>query len=446
MTLVIVTILLLGYVLIATSELTKINKAAVAVFAGTVGWVLYICYGADFVMMMHSREYFDWLSGASATSLAVKQYIAQNIYLKYVGHGAEIALFLLATMTIVEILENNGCFDFLKQMMRTRRSKRLLWIISVVTFVLSANLDNITTAMMMAVMMNSIVPGRKHRQIYGAAIVIAVACGGALTVIGDPTGLVLWTNGHVTATNFSMSLALPCMLSWLLPTWWLSRQLPENIDSQWSTMPYRGDDTRLNTWQRLVMLFVGIGGLWFIPTFHDITQLSPFLGALCVLSVLWIVNEVMNRKLVDVDKMIHRRTPRTMQYAVIQRILFVMGIMLAIGVTIETGAVAWLADLCDTHIGNVWVMAALSGLLSMVLDSFASALSFFSLYPDAPQNDIYWKLVSYSTAMGGNILLFSSVSGIVIMKMERISIAWFFKNVGWVSLVAWMLGIALIVA
>jgi Na+/H+ antiporter NhaD/arsenite permease-like protein len=113
MTLVIVTILLLGYVLIATSELTKINKAAVAVFAGTVGWVLYICYGADFVMMMHSREYFDWLSGASATSLAVKQYIAQNIYLKYVGHGAEIALFLLATMTIVEILENNGCFDFL---------------------------------------------------------------------------------------------------------------------------------------------------------------------------------------------------------------------------------------------------------------------------------------------------------------------------------------------
>ncbi len=446
MTLVIVTILLLGYVLIATSELTKINKAAVAVFAGTVGWVLYICWGADFVMKMHSAEYIDWLGGASATSLAVKQYIAQNIYLKYVGRGAEIALFLLATMTIVEILDNNGCFDFIKQIMRTRRSKRLLWIISVVTFVLSANLDNITTATMMAVMMHSIVPGRKHRQIYGAAIAIAVTCGGALTVIGDPTGLVLWTNGYVTATSYSMSLALPCMLSWVLPTWWLSRQLPENIDSQWSTMPYRGDDTRLNTWQRLVMLFVGIGGLWFIPTFHDITQLSPFLGALCVLSVLWIVNEVMNRKLVDVDKMIQRRTPRALQYAVIQRILFVMGIMLAIGVTIETGAVAWLADLCDAHIGNVWVMAALSGLLSMVLDSFASALSFFSLYPDAPQNDIYWKLVSYSTAMGGNILLFSSVSGIVIMKMERISIAWFFKNVGWVSLVAWMLGMALIVA
>ena len=211
-------------------------------------------------------------------------------------------------------------------------------------------------------------------------------------------------------------------------------------------MPYRGDDTNLKKWQRLVMLFVGVGGLWFIPTFRDITQLSPFLGALCVLSVLWIVNEVMNRKLVDVDKMIQRRTPRALQYAVIQRILFVMGIMLAIGVTSETGAIAWLADLCDAHIGNVWVMAALSGLLSMVLDSFASALSFFSLYPDAPQNDIYWKLVSYSTAMGGNILLFSSVSGIVIMKMERISIAWFFKNVGWVSLVAWMLGMALIVA
>jgi Na+/H+ antiporter NhaD/arsenite permease-like protein len=126
MTLIIVAILLIGYVLIATSSMTKINKAAAAIFAGTVGWVLYICYGSDFVMSQHPSEYIDFLGGANPTSVAVKEYISRNVFLKYVGRGAEIVLFLLATMTIVEVLNNNGCFDFLKQMMRTRKSKKLL--------------------------------------------------------------------------------------------------------------------------------------------------------------------------------------------------------------------------------------------------------------------------------------------------------------------------------
>ena len=209
MTLIIVAILLIGYVLIATSSMTKINKAAAAIFAGTVGWVLYICYGSDFVMSQHPSEYIDFLGGANPTSVAVKEYISRNVFLKYVGRGAEIVLFLLATMTIVEVLNNNGCFDFLKQMMRTRKSKKLLWVMTMITFVISANLDNLTVTTMMLVMMHEIVPNRRQRMIYGSAIVIAASCGGALTVIGDPTGLVLWTKGSVTATNFSVSLGCP---------------------------------------------------------------------------------------------------------------------------------------------------------------------------------------------------------------------------------------------
>ena len=160
MTLIIVAILLIGYVLIATSSMTKINKAAAAIFAGTVGWVLYICYGSDFVMSQHPSEYIDFLGGANPTSVAVKEYISRNVFLKYVGRGAEIVLFLLATMTIVEVLNNNGCFDFLKQMMRTRKSKKLLWVMTMITFVISANLDNLTVTTMMLVMMHEIVPNR----------------------------------------------------------------------------------------------------------------------------------------------------------------------------------------------------------------------------------------------------------------------------------------------
>ena len=120
---------------------------------------------------------------------------------------------------------------------------------------------------------------------------IAANCGGVLTVIGDPEGLVLWNMGAVTATSYSASLALPCLIAWILPTWWIGRSLPERMEVDSVVMPYRGDDTNLNVWQRLLMLVVGIGGLWFIPTFHNITKLSPFLGALCVLSIVWVVNE-----------------------------------------------------------------------------------------------------------------------------------------------------------
>ena len=183
-------------------------------------------------------------------------------------------------MTIVEILNNNGCFDFISQLLRTRKSKKMIWTLSIVTFLISINLDNLTTTVMMLTIMHGIIPSRRQRMFYGAAVLLAANCGGALTVIGNPEGLVLWNMGAVTATSFPMSLLLPCLAAWLIPTYLIARQLPERVDTEWIVMPYRGDDTRLNVWQRLVMLFVGIGGLWFIPTFHNITKLSPFLGAL----------------------------------------------------------------------------------------------------------------------------------------------------------------------
>lgn len=460
MALIIVSILIVGYVLIAMGHVTKMNKAAIAMFAGTVGWVLYICYGTDFVMSQHPREYSDFLSGAAATSANVKQFIAQNIFIKYVGKGAEIVLFLLSTMTIVEILDNNGCFDFLSEWMRTRSSRRLLWTMAGITFLISANLDNLTTTTMMLVIMHKLLPNRRQRMVFGSAIVLAANCGGALTVIGDPNGLLLWTNGAVTATSFSASLALPCLMAWLLPTWWLGRSLPSHVELQSTAMPYRGDDTNLNRWQRLLMLFVGIGGLWFIPTFHNITKLSPFLGALCVLSVLWIVNEVVNRKLMNIDQMIQRPTPRVLQYGIIQLMLFVMGVMLAIGAVRETGIIYHIEQFCHANIHNVWIMGVIAGVSSCVIDTFATCMSFFSLHQviDAQQlrlfsdsdymsafvtNGMYWKIIAYCSAMGGNVLLLGSMSGLALMKMEHIHVGWYFKHVGAVAAIGSALGLVL---
>ena len=444
MTLIIVTMLIIAYVLIATGHLTGVNKAAIAMFLGTIGWVVYVCWGSDFVMDQHPGEYMEWLAGNQATSESVKYFIENNVFLKYVGEAAAIVLFLLATMSIVELLNNNGCFDFITEWIRTRNSKRLLWTITLATFILSANLDNLTTTTMMLVIMHNILQNSRQRMYVGSAIVLAANCGGCFTVIGDPIGLILWGDGAVTASHFSAYLAIPAILAWVIPTILINKELPDRLDTAWSPSPYRGDDTRLNRWQRVVMLIVGIGGLWFIPTFHNITKLAPFLGALCVLSVLWVVNEAFNHKLIASDRTTLRRIPMSLQYGVVQQLLFVMGIMLGMGVVTETGVWSDVAGWFDTYIHDIWMIGIGAGFLSSIVDSFTIAISNISLYTvgvgDVATNGAYWKVIAYTTAVGGTLLSIGSISGLALMRAEHVSLAWYIKHVTPKVLLGWLLG------
>ena len=195
--------LLLSYLLIATGHLTGVNKAAIAMFLAAIGWVVYICWGQDFVNMLHPGQYAEFLAGRESTTETVKDFIYDSVFLKHVGKAAAIVMYLLATMSIIEILNNNGCFDFVSEWIRTRNPNRLLWTITLATFILSANLDNLTTTIVMLVIMHQIVRSRPQRMLIGSAIVLAAVCGGCFTVIGDPTGLLLWANDAVTATQFS---------------------------------------------------------------------------------------------------------------------------------------------------------------------------------------------------------------------------------------------------
>lgn len=458
----IVILLLLGYLLIGTSHLTNINKAAIAMFLGAVSWVLYICFGSDFVHEQYPHEYMEYIALSGSSGGGVKEFIYNSIFLKYVGKAAAIVMFLLATMSIIEILNNNGCFDFVTECVRTRSSKRFLWIITLLTFIVSANLDNFTTTAMMLVIMHNIVQNRKQRMFIGCAIVLAANTGGCFTVIGEPTGVAMWGDGLVTATNFSAYLALPAIAAWTIPTYFISRELPEHLDVSWSVSAYRGDDTSLNRWQRLAMLFIGIGGLWFIPTFHSLTKLSPFLGALCVLSVLWVVNEVFNRKKMDADLLAtQKRMPLSIQYGSIQQILFVMGIMLGLGVVSETGFFSDISKWFDYNVHNVWAIGIVNGIISSMVDSFTVAMTNLSMYHvveeyqlaqwvDADymanfiQNGAYWKIVTFSTAVGGCLLCFANPSGIALMKMEHINVGWYIKNCTFKVLLGWLAGFAIL--
>ena len=454
MTLIIVLMLVFSYVLIATGHLTGVNKAAIAMFLGTISWVVFVIWGDDFVQSQHATEYAEFLAGDVSTSKTVKYFIYDNLFLKYVGRAAAIVMFLLATMSIIEILNNNGCFDFISEWIRTRNSKRLLWTITLATFVLSATLDNLATTMLMLVIMHGTVKNRSQRMLIGSAIVLAACSGGCFTVIGDCTGLLLWGDEAVTATHFSAYLAIPALAAWIVPTILINRELPSRLDIEWQVAPYRGDDTRLNRWQRLVMLIVGIGGLWFVPTFLSLTRLSPFLGALCVLSVLWVVNEAFNRKLMNADQMSQRRFPRVLQYGAIQQMLFVMGIMLGFGAVTETGVLTTIAQWIESTIGNIWIIGAISGALSSCIDMFTIAISDISIAQslhgmtdvagDYAQNGAYWLIVAFSTGIGGCLLSVGSICGIALMQMEHIRMGWYVRRIAPKVLAGWLLGMGIL--
>lgn len=455
MSIVILCVIILCYILIATERLTNINKAAIAIFAGTLSWVLYISYGTDFLMDLHKIDYMDSLKGAIPTSDAAKSFIWKTIFLPNVGLCAEVVLFLLATMTIVEILHNNGCFDFVTVWLRTKNSRLLMWKLAFFTFILSANLDNITTTVMMLTIMNSILPRSKDRIVYGAVVVLAANFGGACTVIGEPTTLVLWNKGAITATDYTLSMILPCLIGLAIPTFFISRNLSETVQLDQPMLPYRGDDTNLTVWQRLILLIVGIGGLWFIPTFHNITKLSPFLGAFCVLSILWIINEIINRNLMGSDRRLTRSIPQQLQYSIIQLMLYVMGIMLAVEVAHEAGIFRFITQNINFNSDNVWILGIISGVVSLFLDSFTTSMTMVTLFDVAPadcssaletftQNGSYWKMISYAATVGSSIFGIASVAGIVYLQSQRVGMMWYHKTVGIKVLISGLIGLAVL--
>lgn len=458
MTLVIVVISLIGYFLIATEHITKINKAAVAMFLGVVGWILFMLSGSDYVAAMYPQEYASFLEGQVSTFTTIKAFIGQEVFMGYIARICEVVLFLLATMSIVEVLNANGCFDFISEWIRTRSSKRLLWSLAFITFGLSANLDNLTTTVMMLFIMRQLVTNSRHRMFYGSAIVLAATCGGAFTVIGDVSSLMLWVKGAVTPSNFSGALFLPSLVAMLVPTYLISRKLPDHIEIETTRVHYRGDDTTLNRWQRILMLFVGIGGLWFIPTFHNITQLPPFVGALCVLSLFWVVHEWSNRNLICTEQPVHRTFPRFLQYESIQTILFFIGVSLAVGAIQETGVLHAAATWCDKNVHNIYIVSIVLGLISGVLDNIALVLSSISMYdvlesthavrgmdPEYAEaflvNGHYWQLIAYCGGVGGGLMSIGSTSGYALMKSENVTIWWYFRYISGKALAGWLAGL-----
>ena len=455
MTAVILCVILAGFLLIATESFHRINKAAVAMLVGVLCWMLYIGYGTDYVLQQYATQFADFLTETPDSKVhAAKLFIAENVFVNYIQQGAQIVFYLLSTMSIVEVLSNNGCFDFLKVWLRTRSTRRFFWILCAFTFVLSMNLDNLTTVVLMLGIVRVLIKEEKLRWIFGSAIVITANVAGGITVIGDSTTLMLWIKGMVTPTTLSMKLLLPVLVGLVVILFLIVKKLPRTIQFQDNTPRYRGDDSLLNKWQYLLMLVVGIGGLWFVPTFHRLTLMPPFVGSLCVLSVLWILNELFNRTLFSSGRMAQNTNkPLALQYDTIQNLLFFMGIFLALSAMQETGKLERFFIDIAKGMSNVYCLSGVIGVLTAFLGNVTTTLTSLSLFahPEVIHNvefaqsfatdGNFWILLSYTTAFGASMLTIGSVSGFSLMKMENVSFLWYVRHMTFKVVAGWLAGL-----
>lgn len=429
---------IIGLILIATESVNRINKAAVAMFAGVVCWLLYIVYGSDFVAHEYAAEFQSFLSNYPHSGNGVKDFISRNLFFHYVVNAANIVFFLLATASIVEVLHNNGCFDFLPEWLKTRRPRKLMWMLAAFTFLLSANLDNLVTVVLMLSILHPMLPADRDRRIYGTVVVLAANAGGIVSVIGDVTSLKLWSHGLISPSVYFLRLILPVLAALAVMLLMLCRKLPARIEMPQWALPYRGDDTVLSRPQRLLLLLVGIGGLWFIPSFHRITHLPPFVGALCVLALLWMVNELCNRQLLGNDRMALRRLPVALQYANLQNILYFIGLTLMFGALAESGVLQTAYEWTAARTGNVYLLGGAFTALSALFGTIPTLLGGVGIFdqttvtaltPLLQTDGPFWTVLSYTTAMGGSMLLTGSVAGLLLMRMENITFSWWVRHI-----------------
>lgn len=446
MTFIIVAVLLVGYLMMSTEQVNHINRAAVAMFCGVIVWILYMIHGGDYLRLMHPEEYDAFLGGRLSTPETVKEFVANNIIVKYISEACSVILFLIATNTIVEVMNNNGVFDSLVRWLRMRSSKRFLWVISILTFFISANVDNLTTVVLMISIMGQVVRSHYQRVIYACAIMIAANLGGSFTVIGDMTSLMLWVRGVITPSVFAAGLFLPAFSTLCIFNLLVSSMLVGKVEVSSILSRYDGDDSYLSVWQKILILVIGLAGLWSIPTLHLVTKLPPFLGALCVLALIWVVEGICNLERNGNILFVQRHYLRNTEFIGMRIILYFIGISLGVGVLKECGFLDFIANWLENNVDNVYIYGVLTGLISSVVDNVPFVMIGMNLFPFDMQggaasefvlNGAYWQLLSFCCAIGGSLLFVGSLAGQSVLQLERIRIIWYVRHIMWRVFVAW---------
>ncbi len=386
-------------------------------------------------------------------------YISENQILGFLGEISEILFFLMGAMTIVEIVDQHGGFKIITNRIRTRNKVKLLWIISIITFFMSAALDNLTTSIVMVALLRKLIDKRHDRWLYAGVVIIAANAGGAWSPIGDVTTIMLWINGNITAPSIVSKLFIPSLISMLVPLFVLSFMLKGEFPA-----PRHDEASNINSVkiatrrERHLIFIIGVGALLFTPIFKVLTHLPPFLGMLLGLSVLWIFTELMYHRKQDVDEKEKRTVARVLKNVDVPTILFFLGILSAVDALQSAGHLALVSQWLDSTFSNAYMPNVLIGLLSAIVDNVplvAGAMGMHTvvspeMLATAANADVlanyvvdgkFWDLLAYCAGTGGSILIIGSAAGVAVMGLEKIEFLWYLKRISLLALLGYLSGV-----
>lgn len=434
LTIAIVALFVFGYLLIALESFVKIDKAAIALLMFVLCWTLF----------MVSPE--SYIGGSGEDLLARVSGIIEH----HLGSTSTTLFFLMGAMTIVEIVDQNGGFNWVRDVMKTRGQRKLLWRIALLTFVLSAILDNLTTSIVMVMILRKLVPDRDHRILYASMVIIAANAGGAFSPIGDVTTIMLWNKGVITALGVISEILIPSIVAMAVPALIMQHKLKGKLKVSEEFKEENSDhDTPFTRRQRQIIFFLGVGGLMFVPVFKALTGLPPFVGILLVLGVLWTVTEAFYRHLTEASERIDtsKRVGDLLSRIDMPTILFFLGILMAVACLEQIGVLTALGEGLNTVFqGNHYLVTGVIGVLSSIVDNVPLVAGCMGMYPveaagDMAVDGIFWQLLAYCAGVGGSMLIIGSAAGVVVMGSEKISFGWYLRHITWIAFVGYLAGI-----
>ena len=427
LTVFIIALFVLGYLCIALESVLEINKAAIA---------LLMCVGCWTLLMLGVQGFFPEVADGIG-------YVSARIQ-HHLGDAGETLFFLMGAMTIVEIVDSNGGFNFVRDAIKTRSKRKLMWRVAFMTFFLSAILDNLTTSIVMIMVLRKLVQSRDERLIYAGLIIISANSGGAFSPIGDVTTIMLWIKGVITTQGVLSEIFVPSLISMVIPALILSLSLKGKFDKEQNLKVH--EVTAFTKNQRKIIFLLGVGGLIFVPIFKTLTHLPPFMGILLVLGLLWTVTEVFHYNTSEDDTMA-KRVSDLLSRIDLSTIMFFLGILMAVAVLQEVGVLTALGEgLNEAFAGNYYIINGIIGVLSSVVDNVPLVAGCMGMYPVAETgamavDGIFWQLLAYCAGVGGSMLIIGSAAGVVVMGLEKITFGWYLKKITWIAFAGYLAGI-----
>ncbi len=410
----IVIVFIIGYAAIALEHGIGINKAASALVTGVLCWTIYVSFATD------------------------KHQVSEQLT-EHLGELSGILFFLLGAMTIVELIDVHDGFNLITDRINQTDQRKLLWIVSFITFFLSPLLDNLTTTIVMISLLRKLINDHDTRLLYAGMIVIAANAGGAWSPIGDVTTTMLWIGGQITAANIIIQLILPSLICLLVPLIVLSLRVKGSVTRP--EINHVNKTPELSKKQQAIVFFSGVVILILVPVFKSVTHLPPYMGILIGLGILWIITEIMHGDKPEREKH-HLSVSHALRKVDSPSILFFLGILLSIAALQSTGVLSSLAQWMSEKTGNENVIAISFGLLSAIVDNVplvAAAQGMYSL-DQYPTDHSFWEFLAYTTGTGGSALIIGSAAGVAAMGMEKINFLWYLKKMSVLALLGYFAG------